>query len=446
MQKSVIVSHGKKVFLLYRKKDIGYKSFAVAVSDDGLHFQDTSALAEIYNVHGLRQNLNECDTFHVTSYKDVFIMTYNRTTRLGKNTLNIATGHTVNYWRTRGYFDDVDHSGAVVETPTEVRKYLMYFGDKHIYLAWSKNLHTWYPSSKPVLEPRPGYFDQYPLEVARAKIVKKGVELTYYTKRKKGRRIIYGIGAALMSRSLPSRCLWRSEGPLWEEPESWRAVKPIGIADVHGEALYYWQDSSGRLFVSRCVPGEQLKELAVEHGLRIERHQGNPIIRPISHHEWESKATFNPAAVYDNGRVHLMYRAIGDNDVSVLGYASSADGLHFDERLREPAYTPRHEFEGLNVQRGGFPNQYSSGGEWGGCEDPRLTRMGDSFYMTYVAYNGRNYPRVALTSIAVNDFLAHRWRWKKPALLSSAHEVHKNWVLFPSKIKNKFALLHSISP
>ena len=52
------------------------------------------------------------------------------------------------------------------------------------------------------------------------------------------------------------------------------------------------------------------------------------------------KATFNPGAIYADHRVHLLYRAIGGDDVSVLGYASSDDGVSFDERPNKPAYMP----------------------------------------------------------------------------------------------------------
>jgi hypothetical protein len=53
-----------------------------------------------------------------------------------------------------------------------------------------------------------------------------------------------------------------------------------------------------------------------------------------------------------------------------------------------------------------------------GCEDPRMTKMGDRIYMCYTAYNGKDNPRVAFTSIAAKDFLARKWNWAKPVLIS----------------------------
>lgn len=175
------------------------------------------------------------------------------------------------------------------------------------------------------------------------------------------------------------------------------------------------------------------------------RYEENPVLVPNPSHSWESKAVFNPAALLESGRVHLLYRAIGDNDISVLGYASSPDGVRFDERLENPAYVPREEFEGRSMKKEEVPNFYCSGGGWGGCEDPRLVRIDDTVYMTYAAYDGW-LPRMAITRIKADDFLAHRWNWGKSVLISPPNQVNKNWVLFPEKINGKFAILHSLSP
>jgi len=82
----------------------------------------------------------------------------------------------------------------------------------------------------------------------------------------------------------------------------------------------------------------------------------------------------------------------------------------------------------------------------GGCEDPRLTRIDERVYMTYVAFDGRNPPRVALTSIRIDDFLAKRWDWKKPVLISPPHIVDKNACIFPEKIDGKYVIFHRVYP
>jgi len=184
--------------------------------------------------------------------------------------------------------------------------------------------------------------------------------------------------------------------------------------------------------------------------LTLERFAGNPILSPDFSHRWETKGVFNPAAIYENGKVHLLYRAIGDSDVSVLGYASSIDGLHIDQRLDKPAYIPRESFEGVNPASPYIPEPHgiyvSGGGGTGGCEDPRLTRIGDRVYMTYVAYDGHSHPRVALSSINISDFLAHRWNWKKPVLISPPYIVDKNACILPERINGKYVIFHRVFP
>lgn len=198
------------------------------------------------------------------------------------------------------------------------------------------------------------------------------------------------------------------------------------------------------------MAGRKTKRQVTNIKLMLERYGGNPILTSIKSHSWESKAVFNPAALYEDGKVHLLYRAIGDNDVSTLGYASSKDGFTFQERLPYPVYVPREPFEGVSQMthvKPEAPGIYvSGGGGMGGCEDPRLTRIDDTVYITYVAYDGRTQPRVALSSISFKDFLAKQWTWGKPVLISPPHIVDKNACLLPEKIDGKYVIFHRIFP
>jgi len=189
----------------------------------------------------------------------------------------------------------------------------------------------------------------------------------------------------------------------------------------------------------------------------LERFDGNPILESEPKHWWESKAVFNPGVIYEDGKVHIVYRAVGDSEVSVLGYASSSDGFHIEERLDQPIYVPREPFEGAGLV---YPTpshyqrtyvsiegeDYVSGVGWGGCEDPRLTRIDDRVFMTYVAFDGYSPPRVALTSIHISDFLAKNWQWKKPVLISPPGVVDKNACILPGKINSKYVIFHRIFP
>lgn len=177
----------------------------------------------------------------------------------------------------------------------------------------------------------------------------------------------------------------------------------------------------------------------------LARYENNPVIKPKAYSKWETVSTFNPAAIKDDeGFVHLLYRAIGDDGISRVGHAKSSNGLDFDEKSLYPVYTfrPSHSSGPKYYDSGA----YTSGGSWGGIEDPRAVVIGDRVYMTYTAFEGWQSVRIALTSISMEDFKKGRWNWKKPRFISLPNEVNKNWVLFPERIGGKFAILHSISP
>lgn len=72
----------------------------------------------------------------------------------------------------------------------------------------------------------------------------------------------------------------------------------------------------------------------------LKRFLGNPILKPKRENTWESKLVFHPAVVYHNGLVHLLYRAVGDDNISRIGYAISDNGFEFF-RLDKPCEDPR---------------------------------------------------------------------------------------------------------
>jgi len=188
-------------------------------------------------------------------------------------------------------------------------------------------------------------------------------------------------------------------------------------------------------------------------GKSLDRAPENPILSPLPDSWWESEAVFNPAAVYDEGRVHLLYRAMGHDGVSRIGYASSRDGFNFDERLSYPVFTPSRD---LSTAHAGKVSKYAklsyntqtyaSGGGWGGTEDPRIVKLEDEMYMTYTAFDGWGFVRMAMSSISAKDFIEKKWKWNAPILLSPPNEINKNWLIFPEKINGKYAILHSVTP
>ncbi|KND51023.1 MAG: Glycosidase PH1107-related protein [Parcubacteria bacterium C7867-007] len=179
---------------------------------------------------------------------------------------------------------------------------------------------------------------------------------------------------------------------------------------------------------------------AIIEALRLGRSGANPILKK-GPYEWEAQSVLNPAAVEVDGKTHMFYRAIGNDGVSRIGYASSKDGTDFDERLPYPV------FAGEQLRAGTYrydPVLYPSGGSWGGTEDPRAVIIDGIVYLTFNMFDGWDNMRVMLTTLSVEDLKAKRWNWSTPTYLSPQGQRHKNWVLFPEKINGKFAILHNL--
>ncbi len=182
----------------------------------------------------------------------------------------------------------------------------------------------------------------------------------------------------------------------------------------------------------------------------LKRSTQNPILQPNTNNFWESQGVLNPGVVLSGGRVHLFYRAMGDDGVSRIGYASSSDGVNFTDKLMYPVYVAP-SFEAYanhspytSPARIFNPQVYTSGGGWGGCEDPRAVIIEGKVYITINMFNGWHSMRVAYISIEESDLLSMKWRWSDLVYLSRPGDRQKNWVLFPEKINGRFALFHNL--
>lgn len=100
------------------------------------------------------------------------------------------------------------------------------------------------------------------------------------------------------------------------------------------------------------------------------RMSDKPIIAPEGD-GFQSAGTFNPSVVKYDGKFVMLYRAQDHHGKSSLGYAASQDGIHFVRRP-QPVMVAEAPYE-----------------TGGGIEDPRLVRIGDSFYLTYTGYNNQ---------------------------------------------------------
>ena len=194
------------------------------------------------------------------------------------------------------------------------------------------------------------------------------------------------------------------------------------------------------LFTSLFTSGTFFKKKNASGKLR--RAHNNPIL-PRGNEPWEAEAVINPAAIHDGKRTHVLYRAIGTDGVSRLGYASSSDGLVFDDRPPYPVFSHKDTRPQAGMRYD--PGRYGSGGSWSGVEDPRAVLIEDRVYVTYNAFNGWDSLRVALTSISLSDMQKKIWNFTPPRFLSAVGDRQKNWALFPEKINAKFALFHNLN-
>lgn len=255
---------------------------------------------------------------------------------------------------------------------------------------------------------------------------------------------IFTVEAVLLDLDNPRKVIARTDLPLLvpeEEYEHYGKVKdivfPTGVV-LRGDALYLYY---GAADTTTCVAIGSLKEILKEmksspkNRPTFTRYKRNPILAPQAKHAWEAKAVFNPAAVDVPGKTVILYRAQGHDDTSVFGYAESKNGLSISRRRPDPVYVPRAPFEVKQAPGNS------------GCEDPRLTRFDDTYYMLYTAVDAANPPRVALTTIPVADFIAECFdRFSEPVLISPPGIDDKDACLFPEKIDGKYVILHRIQP
>ena len=165
--------------------------------------------------------------------------------------------------------------------------------------------------------------------------------------------------------------------------------------------------------------------------LKLQRHPANPVLLPDLTSDWECYNVFNPGVIYHNGLFHMYYRAQGLDWVSRIGYAVSADGVHWN-RLRRPVLEP---VDGTDSR---------------GVEDPRIAEIDGVFYMTYTAYGrelkGPGQPTHfggGITPMIARSHNLITWERMGPIVRG---EDNKDHVLFPRKIKRRYAALHRRHP
>jgi predicted GH43/DUF377 family glycosyl hydrolase len=147
------------------------------------------------------------------------------------------------------------------------------------------------------------------------------------------------------------------------------------------------------------------------------RLSGKPVLE--SGPPWSSTGLFNPAALEYKGKTVLLFRATDARMISRIGYADSADGLHFKVRP-QPVLQPEVPYE-----------------QGGGVEDPRLVRIDNTFYLTYTGYNGKD----AQLCLAISKDLIH---WQRKGIILPAYQGSwntkwtKSGAILAQKVKGRW--------
>lgn len=149
----------------------------------------------------------------------------------------------------------------------------------------------------------------------------------------------------------------------------------------------------------------------------VNRFEGNPIITKANI-PLPCNTVFNAGAAKFKGEYILLLRVEGLDGKSFFCLAKSKDGFKF-EIDEKPVMMPSNE-EPFKTY------------EDGGIEDPRITKIGDVYYIVYTAvsqYQGR------LAIAVTTDFE----NFERIALISEP--ANKDGVLFPKKFNGHFARL-----
>jgi|SRR3989344_2754013 len=166
---------------------------------------------------------------------------------------------------------------------------------------------------------------------------------------------------------------------------------------------------------------------------KLIRHNANPILSPSPNYPWEAAGVLNPGVVRTDQGVLMLYRAVAErkNYISRLGLAVSEDGVHFERAQNEPVFGPKEIFD-----------------RWG-TEDPRITRIDNEFYITYVAVpdpvlvDGHSAVRkkpleTSVALLKTQDFRS----FENLGIISPPCSDNKDIVLFPRKINGMYVVLH----
>ncbi|MBC7398390.1 MAG: pesticidal protein Cry7Aa [Mucilaginibacter sp.] len=174
------------------------------------------------------------------------------------------------------------------------------------------------------------------------------------------------------------------------------------------------------------------------------------VVLSTSNLDFENEGVLNPAVIREGENVHLFYRAVRKGNFSTIGYCKLDGPLTIAERSPTPFLSPEFEYEKH------------------GMEDPRIVKIADTYYLSYIAFNGND----ALGAVATSTDLQHFEkqgiivphlkcgefddlaksnadiieRYRKEYFAPDMIIMDKDVMFFPRRINGKLSFLHRIKP
>lgn len=170
----------------------------------------------------------------------------------------------------------------------------------------------------------------------------------------------------------------------------------------------------------------------------IVRYPGNPLLTALDVNNAWKDPKLKVITVHNAGiteyqeKVIMLFRSHLRNGISVIGLASSKNGISDWEIEPVPVLKPCNKndlfAEGVNKEE-------LIENEMGGVEDPRISCIDGTYYITYSAYHGFIKDKVRVSLISTTDFKSFT---RHGPLLSSDM---RNVVIFPSKFNDNYIAL-----
>jgi predicted GH43/DUF377 family glycosyl hydrolase len=425
-------SHGDKISLYYYSSNTP-NAVCVAESKDGFEFERSESVFTIRDGDKKRVDPGKLSGLKISRFNGNLLLDYQLVDAKQSGSF-FASSLSLSNWDTFTKNPEGISGGVIVSDYKHKGNYVMYTGGKSISFGVSKDGESW-KFQKVDLPEDKNYYIDFVIKTSQ------GIFVIYHTSSLDSKAMCFDINS-------PDKILWQTKTSLWQEPGEWKdhEVTCLGCVYFEGKLLGYWNISDVGIFLI-TYPVFESEPAHENHHYKLDKHPANPVLVPRAENAWENEAAFNPAAFYEDGKVYLIYRAVGRDYISVLGYAESCDGINFGGRLKEPIYAASEPFEVKGKQASyETAKKYMSGGGYGGCEDPRITKIGDRLYMIYVAFNGWEPPRLAMTSILLENFLNRNFLWSRPVLISPPGIIDKSGCLLPEKINGKYVIFHRIYP